>query len=500
MPSTFFGLNITTTGIRTAQAAINTASHNMANAKTTGYSRQVVSQQAAAALSVYSKAGMLGAGAEVTSIDQVRDAYYDVRYRNNSALLGEQSVKYNYLMQVEDLFSEEKVDGFTKEYEKFFGSIDDLVNDSSSKVIRNEVVNYASSLADYLNGIQTGLKKMQAELNTEISNKADQINTLSDQIASLTKQINSIELTGVTANDLRDKRGVLLDNLSAIVPIDVKEVTKDNGKTDFSVKTSGYTLVDGNSANHLTVVTRTNKVNETDADGLYDIYIDYNEQTGSGTKLNLRSGEASGELKALFDLRDGNNGEISTGDPASKAVDFKGVPYYMDTLNDFIGTFAKSFNELHSTGYNLYGDKTTDLDFFIIQSDGKLTVNQDIVKDVSLIAASLNPIQDGNGDGGLAEQLHKLKDANIYEGVTSKEYLQSIVSEIAIDTGKSKTFNTYYTNIKATITNQRLSVSGVDTDEESMNLVKYQESYNLSARMMQVMSELYDKLINETGV
>lgn len=501
MPSTFFGLTIATSGLYTAQAALNTTAHNISNEKTTGYTRQVANQQAQTALRAYTTYGMLGSGVEVTSVSQIRDAYYDIKYRNNAALLGEQTVKYNYLLQIEDVLNEEKVEtGFTTEYENFFNALNDLKNNASSNVIRDEVVNYASSLADFLNGAVTTLTKLQQEMNTEISNKVDQINTLSEQIASLTKQINTIELSGATANDLRDRRAVLLDNLSAIVPIEVNEEVSANGKTDFSVKVEGYTLVDNFNAKSLKVVSRTDKVNSTDITGLYDIYINYDEATGTGTKLDVQSSVSTGELRALFDLRDGNNGEVDSSNPSSEAVNFKGIPYYLQSMNEFITALATEFNNVHSTGYNLYGDSTEDIDFFVIDSYGRLSVNQDIVKDVSLMAASKNPIQDGAGDGSLAEELYQLKDAKIINNTTSQEYLKSIVSDAAIDTKKSKTFYSYYTNIQNTVKNQRLSISGVDTDEESVNLVKFQEAYNLSAKMIQVMSEIYDKLINETGV
>lgn len=500
MTSTFFGLNIATSGIYTAQAALNTTAHNISNEKTEGYSRQVATQQASQALKAYATYGMIGSGVEVTKIEQQRDLYYDIKFWNNNSLLGEQTVRNNYLLQIEDGFNEMKVEGFTTEYEKFFKAIDDLKNDPSSLVIRDELINYGESFSDYLNDIQTSLTSLQAEVNTEVGNKVDQINNLSEQIASLSSQIITIELTGAKANDLRDRRATLLDDLSSIVPIEVNEEFFDNGKTNFTVKISSHTLVSNYTANSLKVVSRADKVNSTDIAGLYDIYTNYNDATATGIKLDIKSLVSSGELKALLDIRDGNNGEIDTANPLSTAVNFKGLPYYSQSLITFKSSFAQAFNSIHSSGYNLNGDESTNIEFFTIATDGDLSVNKDIIKDPSLIAASKYLIQDGVGDGSLAEALYILKDAKIIDNRNAKDYLQSIVSEVAIDTKKSLTFYSHYTNVANTIKNQRLSVSGVDTDEESMNLVKFQEAYNLSARMIQVMSEIYNKLINETGV
>lgn len=71
---------------------------------------------------------------------------------------------------------------------------------------------------------------------------------------------------------------------------------------------------------------------------------------------------------------------------------------------------------------------------------------------------------------------------------------------MSIDASKAKTFLTNYNNMKTTIQNQRLSVMGVDTDEEAMDIMKFQQAYNLNSKMMSVMNQIYDKLINQTGL
>ena len=89
MPSTFFGLNIGTSGLYTYQAAINTTSHNISNTETDGYTRQVLNQKAAAAIRTNNSYGMMGAGVTATSITQSRDAYYDLKYRKINTANGE---------------------------------------------------------------------------------------------------------------------------------------------------------------------------------------------------------------------------------------------------------------------------------------------------------------------------------------------------------------------------------------------------------------------------
>ena len=105
MASTFFGLNIATSGISAAQAGLSTTMHNVANENTKGYSRQQVSQSAANAIRFYTSYGMLGAGVEVSKISQVRDSYYDDKYRYNQAKVGEYTAKDTYALQIEDYFN-----------------------------------------------------------------------------------------------------------------------------------------------------------------------------------------------------------------------------------------------------------------------------------------------------------------------------------------------------------------------------------------------------------
>lgn len=491
MASTFFGLNISTSGLFTANAGLTTTAHNIANENTKGYSRQVANQSATSAIRVYQTYGMVGSGVDVTEIKQVRDSYYDVKYWYNSANMGEQLCKNTYNLQIEDYFNEMDVDGFTTEYENLFNSLKELEGNAEDVTLRTEVLNYAQSLADYFNDIQTKVSNLQQECNTEVGNKVDQINTLTSQIAALTKQISTVELTGKYANDLRDQRAVLVDKLSAIVPLDVKEEKNANNQLEFTIKVSGFTLVDNFDTHDLKVVSRDTKEHDTDIAGLYDIYYNYDEKTGSGTAFDIQAMDLTGELRGILDVRDGDNGA---------SVKYKGIPHYMKRIKDFNKAFADLFNDVHHKGYNLYGDKTDTLDIYVIQADGKLMVNDELIKNPKLMGTSSSPIHEGVADSGIVSEWIKLQNKTVLQNASASEYLQSIVSEVAISTKKSKTMLLNFENIGKSIENQRLSVSGVDGDEETMNLVKYREAYELAAKMIQTMSELYDKLINQTGV
>ena len=163
--------------------------------------------------------------------------------------------------------------------------------------------------------------------------KVREINSLADQIVKLNQQIYNYEVTGNTANDLRDKRGSLVDRLSGLVNIQAYETVSGklpDGRDDvrFSVVISGKPLVDHNQVTYISATQRDNKQNAEDIENLYEL------SWADGNKLVIRSGE----LKGYLDVRDGNDG-------LNGSADFRGIPYYQRKMNDFVRIFAMTINE-----------------------------------------------------------------------------------------------------------------------------------------------------------
>lgn len=496
MPSTFFGLDIGKTGIFAANAGLTTSANNISNENTKGYSRQVLSQQARSALRVYTKYGMVGTGVDVIGIDRMRDIYYDSKYRSNNAKLGEQMTKYTYDVQMEDYFNETSVEGFTKLYENIFASLQELNGSPESITIRTEFLNYAQSLGEYMNDIQTKLTAFQSEVNLEVSNAVSKINLYAEQIGTLTKQINAVELSQGVANELRDKRDLLVDELSEIVPVSVSEKKYENGKTDYMLRVGDFTMVNNYQSHKLELVSRTDKDNPYDVTGLYDIYYYYDAETKTGTKFDVQAMGLSGSLRGMLDIRDGNNEDTTSG----RAVDYKGVPHYLNRIQTFKQAIADAFNNVHSNGIDLNGNSTAGVPIFTMSVTGQLEVNKDLLKDPSLMGTTKNPIQDGVSDASLVADFLALQEADLLNHATASEYLESIVTEMGVSTQKASLFQKNYENIVKTVDTQRMSISGVDGEEETMNLEKYQEAYKLCSKVITVMSECYSKLINETGI
>ncbi len=614
MPSTFFGLNIGASGLRSYQVAVNTTANNIANVQTTGYTRQEATLQATSALRVAARYGSTGTGVTVTQITQVRNEYYDTKYRENNASLGRYEQKLYYMDQIETYFKDDStVEGFSTIFSNMFSNLDSLKTNAADKTMRSQFINSAQSLCTYFNSMAQSLSEIQKDCNEEIKNAADQINSISQKIALLNKEINQVETgTGAQASNLRDERANLLDELSKIVTVTSSEyeITNTNnpdnplGGTNFTVCINGEKLVDGNTYRTLSCVASETQKTMTDNEGLYELYW-----TDTDMHFSAISGTGSGSLKGLFEMRDGDNGEnlkgtVTAVDTASNTVtigsvsadelselnlpatggsvtignktfsyeswettlnddgsikeikfnlgtqydqygnekkvqddmvgnglssgagiDTMGVPYYMAQLNQFVRNFAKLFNDIESTAQDLNGDATetffqgetkngtlftfadadsttissVDSDSYYKLTASNFKVNDNMINNPSKFGSTTNSTQTDAYD--VIEKLQKLQsDTEVYRGDKASTFLETLISDVSVDTEKAATYYNVYTNLGNTIENQRTSVSGVDQDEEALNLIKFQNAYNLNSKIISVMSEMLEKLTDETGV
>lgn len=518
MASTFFGLTISYTGLQAANTSINVTAHNISNINTDGYTKQQASLAAGDALRTYSTYGTIGTGVMVEEILQIRDSYYDDKYRNNQANYGQYSVKNNYMTQIENYLNEFTLKGYSVEYKNFFTAVNQMTLTPGEASAKNNLVNNAKNLTDYFNTLSTNLRNVQVDANNEIKDAVEKINSISQNIASLTKQINQIESSAGNANDLRDRRNALVDELSGIANIETSEQSIGNGLTTYNVYLNGQNLVNTYNYNQLQVVAREDKKNVSDAAGLYDI------QWTTGQNFDIYSSSLGGQLKGLVDLRDGCNGTVeeyaknesgdyildsngdktlTTKDQSTNNTNYKGVPYYQAQLNEFMKTFTEQVNTILKSGFTEDGKPGVSLfvtnDGADTLTAGSVTVNSALLDDSNLLATK-SSIADGQAKCDIMEKLNMLQKDKVFNGGTGEFFLESIVSDMSIDASKATNMEKNYKNLKTSIHNQRLSVMGVDTDEEAMDLIKFQQAYNLNSKMLSVMNEIYDKLINQTGV
>ena len=333
MPSQFFGLTIAGSGLRASNAALNTTANNISNAQTKGYSRQQVSQQASNALRTFTTYGCAGAGVDTIAIERVRDSFYDEKYWSNNSKYGNYSMKQYYMRTIEDYFKDDGKSGFKTVFDKMSAALQSVTTNSSSTSSKAQFIAAAKSLTDYFNNMYGNLQELQKDVNLEIKQNVDQINSIAEKIATLNKQINVIELSGSRANDLRDQRELLIDELSEIVDVktiehkitDTNDPTRETGGTRYIVQIAGgQTLVDASDYNSLSYVARKSdeKINQTDVDGLYNI------QWENGNEFSLANASLDGKLKGLYELCYGNdkanfNGKVTAVDAANDTITVK---------------------------------------------------------------------------------------------------------------------------------------------------------------------------------
>ena len=318
MASTFMGLNISYSGLVASNAALNTTANNIANVETVGYSRQIINQTAADAMRAFASYGCIGAGVDTLGAERVRDVYYDEKYWNNNSKLGEFDKKSYYCAVIENYLRDERgtneVKGFSTIFSEMHTALDSLSNHADEADYALQFIGKAGNLCEYFNILYNNFQKMQTDVNDEIAIKVDEINSVAQQIALLNKQINMVEANGTTvANDLRDKRDLLVDQLSAVVDVQCEERTiasRDGSEANIKEYTvmiaGGQTLVSGNDYRQLDCVPRASwqKANQNDVDGLYDV-----RWKDTGMDLGIGAQNVRGELKGLFEMRDGNNDE-----------------------------------------------------------------------------------------------------------------------------------------------------------------------------------------------
>ena len=254
MASTFFGLSISYKGLQAAQTSITTAAHNLSNINTNGYTKQTAVLQASDALRTFSTYGTIGSRVNVVEINQTRDSYYDRKYRNNMSNYGQYESKNNYMTQIEDYLNEFILNGFSKEYSNFFSAVNQLTITPGDESAKNQLINNAKSMSDYFNTLSTNLRNVQTDANNEIKDTVDHINTLAQNITALNKQINQIEACYGDANDLRDQRNALVDDLSKYIDITTSEEPIENGLTSFRITVNGQSLVHNYNYKKLQVV------------------------------------------------------------------------------------------------------------------------------------------------------------------------------------------------------------------------------------------------------
>lgn len=462
MYSGFFGIEIAKKALFANQKAQQNVAHNIANANTEGYSRQRVVLESTytkpfAGLFTGAGAVQIGTGVTIGDITRIRDNFTDRQYRDENSSLGQWSVQTDILKQVEAVFNEPSDIGISSVLTKFWQALEELSKNPEAIEIRETVKERAITLADTINHTSRQLNEILGDVNFRIAVKVDEINSLAKQIASLNGEIRHMELSGTTAADLRDKRDLLLDQLSKIVDIETYE--DQNGL--FSVNVGGAILVKGTDYN-------TVSFDQTDLTAI---------PKWDGFNIDLNS--KKGELIGLIELRDNKLGA------------------YLSDLKTFAQTFADKFNEIHKSGYDLYGN--LGVDFFLynpLDSGDLLFVNTEITGDLKKIAAA-ETSTGIPGDNRNALKLADLRQKYLNDlNGSLDDFYSALISRIGIDSQQAKRMAEAQEYMVSQLDERRKEISSVSIDEEMAKMIMYQHAYNAAARMITTMDEMMERILN----
>lgn len=239
----FGSMYIGVSGLQASQNALNATSHNLTNLNTTGYTRQQVmltdlsySKLSSSAVT----ANTVGIGTTVDTTRQVRDHFLDSAYRNENGRQSYYLAQYEAIAEVENYFGEMEGNSFRNCIQNLWSTIQEVNNESNSVVTRSDLIAQSNTFIKQANQIYKQLVTFQTNLNSEITTQVDRVNKIADDILTLNKEIITAEASKVeSANDLRDQRNALIDELSTYVNIDVTE----NADSSVDVFVEGRCLV-----------------------------------------------------------------------------------------------------------------------------------------------------------------------------------------------------------------------------------------------------------------
>jgi len=461
MSSLFFGLNTARNALLAQTAALNVTAHNISNAETPGYSRQSVhlsSLEDAVRNTLRSgKSISIGAGVQATEVVRSRFSLYDSIYQIQNQNLNYSQKIEELMYQVEVLFDEPSDRGLSQTFNNFFNGWQEVANDPQNMAARQSLKSFGKELAGMMQRIYGQLVTMREDIDAEIATIPDRINEITNEIADLNVQIRVAESQNATANDLRDKRDYLVDELSEYV--DVRSIEQKDGT--YTILIGSKVVVEHESMNELSAVTK--------VDPTVNV-----KKTAIVLSEGIEYEAKSGRMGALINFRD------------DTLVDIMGK---MDVLAENI---IESVNYEHNYGYGL--DGSSGYDFFNPQMNKAFSISLSLdVEDVRNIAVS----GDGTvGDNANALRIYDVKDKRAIDNTfTLAEYYNSLISGIGIKGSEAKSGRINAELLTTQIDNAREGVKGVSIDDELIQMITTQRIYQGASRIVTVIDSLLEEVI-----
>ncbi len=560
--SLFGGLYVGTSGLQTSQNALNTVAHNMVNVDTKGYTRQQTSL-ATRSYNTISKTGssvsyqQVGLGVSYADVKQVRDYFLDKSFRKESGRSGFYDTSCDAIEEVEEIFQELDGEAFAKTLDNLWVSVQELAKDPSSTVNQGIFIQRCSEFVTRSSAVYQNLCDYQDDLNYKVKQKTDAINSIGKNIVDLNEKILKIESGKVEqANDLRDDRNRLIDELSEYASISVDTDIDGN----FIVQIEGVDFITVGSYKSIGLYQDQatgfyypywEQLVEKDANGNPErlsalgsagVFNIFTPETASAkdvmeisTELNTDIGSLKSSLVARGDKRATAEdlGFYETGGSEAQAekysmikdsvvmnvmAEFDKLIHDVTTgINDVIADAANAVDPASTPNGYLRDSNGDPYKIFTVASE-KYPAGTDYHKNYTTLNILINDElkqapsmlgfirKDGIVDQTCADNLKKVFTDEVHTlnpevktATNLNNYYNNLISQVA---------NTGYimrgisANQEITVTNiasSREEILGVSTDEELSNMIMFQNAFNASSRYVNAMSQMIEHLIMTLG-
>ncbi len=504
--STFAGFNTAQLAMAASQRALDVTGQNLSNINTEGYTRQrldltsISPQGASISSSQYDI--KVGQGVQQEQVKQIRDPFLDVQYRNQLPKVGTMDAMDTILAQIGNVFDETDKDAVCSQLSEIVSQLSTMAQTQNAGTSTSDAL-VRSACEVFLNIVHqnaTDIQNVQDELIDKLNMSVmPDIDGYLEQIRNLNISIRNSQILGNPALELQDQRNELIDALATYFPIEATYTSKDLGGgievdlLDINVvfeDGTKWNLISDDSRGRVEIEPTVEDGEETVPVALY--FYDINGYQSDEASDMLANGVLKGDMDML------NKSGVFDG------TDTKGIGFYSGMFDAFINQFATTLNELNGEGGALF--TTTD------GSDTFTASNIKISDEWMSGEVSIKIQADGEEGSTAYTNVLKMIDSltnevfnievdgeTVFQG-TLQEIYTNIWNTQALERQSSSTLLENHQAVLDQIADSKDSVSGVYMDEEVMNLMRFQQSYNAAARLMTTYDEILERLITGTGV
>lgn len=462
MSGPFSSINTALSALRYNQVVLDTASNNIANVTTDGYTRRTVNADSVGAsnqTAMWSRSAGTGDGVRVSGVDRMVNHLLDSRARTEHGRQSYLDLRQVVLDRVEAGVGEPGGNGVAAALSAFRQSWSDLANNPGGTAARSQVLANANTVADALRLQARNIATESDGLRSQAQSTVTEVNTVAGDLASVNDAISVAQLNGTDAGGLLDRRDQLTMRLSELTG--AIATSRSDGGVDVAL--NGVALVTGKTADRLEISSGITGSGTSDGNPLTFAIV-----STSGT-TTVPAG-MTGEIGAIAELLDTT------------------LPAHTQGLNVVAKQLADAVNALHQSGYDLAGN--AGLAFFGYDPADAAATLTVAITDPARIAASALP--GGVLEAGIADQLGATTGAeNTY---------QSLISGFGSQVASAKRLATNQRALTTQVDASRDQLAGVSIDEETLTLMTAQRAYEAASRVMSVMDSVLDTLINRTGL